>query len=207
MDLKRNLGRVVRRRRLELGFSQIELAERMACNVQQSDVSRIERGQIPWSRPDLLNALASALIVDPVELITQAGWMTPEELANYRESTGASTELPLAILGAVDTGDDFAMPAASSLMGRFRTLMTFDGPTLVATILSQSPELVVVHQDCPSVDIGQLEATIEENRLATNVIVVGSRRASVPRDLRFHYLKEPATPEALGSLLGAMGYV
>lgn len=47
MNLKLDLGNVVRRRRTELGLSQTQLAERMRGDVQQADISRIERGHLP----------------------------------------------------------------------------------------------------------------------------------------------------------------
>jgi len=206
MDLKRSLGEAVRERRVELGLSQTELAERMDCGVQQADISRIERGYIPWPRPDLLEALAAALQMHAVELITLGGWMSADECEQFHASNEPHGVKPLAILGVVDIDDDLASSVTGGLPPSFRAMVTFDGDTLLASVVSQSPELVIVHQDCQGFDVDRLEAVILEHQLDTNVIVVGHRRSVVPRDLRFHYLKAPVTIDAIGSMLGAIGY-
>ncbi|HET9659219.1 MAG TPA: helix-turn-helix transcriptional regulator [Thermomicrobiales bacterium] len=206
MNLKQNLGKVVRRRRLELGLTQTELAERMRGNVQQADISHIEHGHLPWPRPDLIQALAVALSMSPVELILLSGWMSADEYQRYRTLCAPEAEKPLAILGPGDSDDALACWIDSMLTGYFRTLTAFDGGTLLESIVSQSPELVIVSQDCPRMQFDLMEAALQRNRLPTKVIVIGNRRGMVPRDLRFHYLEAPATQAALESLLGAMGY-
>ncbi len=206
MDLKQSLGEAVRERRIKLGLSQAELAERMGCGIQQSDVSRIERGYIPWPRPDLLQALAAALQMHAIELIPLGGWMSEDECERFYATQEPDDAKPLAILGMVDIDDELAASAAKWLPASFRKMMTFGGNTLLESIVSQAPRLVIVHQDSSGVDIQQLDTAVREHGLETNVIVVGHRRSAVPRDLRFHYLKAPATTEAIGSMLGAIGY-
>jgi len=206
MDLKRSLGQAVRHHRMELGLTQAELAERMTCNVLQSDISRIERGYLPWPRPDLLYGLAAALSMSPLQLVMSSGWMSEEEYQHYRSLRPLAAEKPLALLGPARSDDGLACSANTALNGRFCTLTAFDGGALLESIVSRSPELVIVAQDCPRVRLKLVETIIQNSRFATNVIVVGHRRATVPRDLRFHYLKAPATSAALESLLGAIGY-
>jgi transcriptional regulator with XRE-family HTH domain len=197
MDLKRRLGQAVRHRRMELGLTQAELAERMTCDVLQSDISRIERGYLPWPRPDLLYGLAAALSMSPLQLVMSSGWMSEEEYQHYRSLRPLAAEKPLALLGPARSDDGLACSANTALNGRFCTLTAFDGGALLESIVSQ---------DCPRVRLKLVETIIQNSRFATNVIVVGHRRATVPRDLRFHYLKAPATSAALESLLGAIGY-
>jgi transcriptional regulator with XRE-family HTH domain len=206
MNLKQNLGKAVLRRRMELGLTQTELAERMPGRIQQADISRIERGYLPWPRPDLICGLAAALLMSPLELITLSGWMSADEYQRYRSLRAPVTQKPLAILGPAGSDDGLACWSDATLTRHFRTLTALDGGTLLESVVSQSPELVIVSQNCPRVRFDLLEATLQSNRLPTRVIVVGNRRAAVPRDLRFHYLKAPATSAAIELLLGAMGY-
>lgn len=142
----------------------------------------------------------------PLELITLSGWMSEAEYQHYRAEQTPAAEKPLAILGPGGLDDGLTRSANALLAGRFRTLAAFDGGTLLDTIVAQAPELVIVSQDCPRVELEQVEIALDSGKLSTNIIVVGHRRAAVPRDIRFHYLKAPVTPAAMGSLLGAMGY-
>lgn len=191
---------------MELGLTQTELAERMPGRVQQAEISRIERGYLPWPRPDLIQGLATALSLSSLELIMLSGWMSEEEYQRYRSLRPGAAEKPLAIVGPAGSEDGLMESIDSALAKYFRTLTARDGGMLLETVVAQTPELVVVSQDCPQVRCELLEETLQSNHLPTKVIVVGRRRAAVPRDLRFHYLRAPATPAALGSLLGAMGY-
>lgn len=72
------LGATIRDRRTALGLTQEELADRMAAlgddNIRQSDISRIESGQVQLPRYERLVCLAQALELTLVELFTQAGW-------------------------------------------------------------------------------------------------------------------------------------
>ncbi len=202
MDLRRDLGSTVRQRRLELGLSQVELAERMGGEIQQSDISRIERGLLPWPRPQLLQSLAAALYMDVLELITRAGWMTPEELERYQGTSLATREKPLVVFGQRDFGDDALIREALS-PARFRILTTFDGTTLLETVRTNAPAVVIVHQTLPELDLNQLAVAIWEQRLDTGVIVIGHRNTIPPA---FHFVKAPATGAAIQDVLVAIGY-
>ena len=63
------LYRNIRKRRLELGMSQEELANKVGY-TNRSTIARIERGDIDLSRSKILD-IASALRIDPAELF---GW-------------------------------------------------------------------------------------------------------------------------------------
>jgi transcriptional regulator with XRE-family HTH domain len=202
MELKRNLGLTVRQRRLELGLSQVQLAERMGTNSQQADVSRIERGFLPWPRPELLQLLAHALEMPVLELITRSGWMAPEELEHYRSQTAAPAHTPLVVIGRRQYRDEELSPDLFS-PNRFRFITIFDGVTLIDTIRATAPDLILVHQALPALDLGQLADALGELRLATDVIVIGHRDA-VPSTFRL--VEAPATPAAIRSVLVALGY-
>jgi transcriptional regulator with XRE-family HTH domain len=73
----RSLGGVVRARRKELGWTQEELAERISAldeYVRQSDISRIERGEITLPRRQRLERIAAALELSLGELLALSGW-------------------------------------------------------------------------------------------------------------------------------------
>lgn len=67
------LGTVVRSRRMLLGLTQEDLAERIGA--RQSDVSRLECDMIALPRSERLRALAAALGMTPGELLQAAGWI------------------------------------------------------------------------------------------------------------------------------------
>jgi len=68
------LGRAIRQRRIEIGLTQEELAERIGPGIRQSDISRLERDRIQLPRAQRLRALASALEMEPGELLSLSGW-------------------------------------------------------------------------------------------------------------------------------------
>jgi transcriptional regulator with XRE-family HTH domain len=72
------LGAAIRSRRLELGWSQEQLAFNVATcgdpTIRQSDVSRIERGKVELPRHARMCALAAALALPLGELLARAGW-------------------------------------------------------------------------------------------------------------------------------------
>ena len=73
MAESRSLGEAIRQRRVELGMSQEELAERIGLDVRQSDVSRLERGKVLFPRHERLNQIADALGVSMGALLVEAG--------------------------------------------------------------------------------------------------------------------------------------
>jgi transcriptional regulator with XRE-family HTH domain len=92
----KSFGQVIRERRIELGFTQEQLAERIGENVRQSDVSRMERDYISLPRRDRLEALAVALDVTPGYLLMHSGWITREE----QERLDGPTGVPPALIAA-----------------------------------------------------------------------------------------------------------
>jgi transcriptional regulator with XRE-family HTH domain len=78
--MKYRLGTFIRERRMELGLTQEQLAERMGSAVRQAEVSRLERGQIAFPRRERLDMIAAALEVSPGELLVRAYAITMDEV-------------------------------------------------------------------------------------------------------------------------------
>jgi transcriptional regulator with XRE-family HTH domain len=78
-----SLGAVIRQRRLELGWTQEELAERISTDgeyVRQSEISRIENGRVELPRHERLLRLAEVLDLPAGELLARSGWVGAAEL-------------------------------------------------------------------------------------------------------------------------------
>src|ERR1044072_4366075 len=77
--LTNGLGSFVRSRRLHLGLSQEELAERLGGSVNRAEVSRLERGSVAFPRRRRLEALAAALEVTIGRLLIESRWLSCAE--------------------------------------------------------------------------------------------------------------------------------
>ncbi len=71
------LGQLVKRLREEKGLSQRALA--IYAGVNNTDISRIEKGETTYVRPDLLRKIAKALRVPVSELLKAIGYLKEEE--------------------------------------------------------------------------------------------------------------------------------
>jgi transcriptional regulator with XRE-family HTH domain len=74
MDTAQTLGQVIRSRRIALGLTQEELAERIGDGVRQAEVSRLERGRVTLPRRQRLAHIADALNMPVGELLASSGW-------------------------------------------------------------------------------------------------------------------------------------
>jgi transcriptional regulator with XRE-family HTH domain len=75
------LGAVIRQRRLDLGWSQEELAARVSelgSVLRQSDISRLELGKVDLPRRERLVHLAVVLELSVGELLLRSGWAGAE---------------------------------------------------------------------------------------------------------------------------------
>ena len=73
----RSLGQVIRRERLARGWTQEALAARIGGEdgfVRQSEVSRLERGQVGLPRRARLERIAAALDLSLGDLLARSGW-------------------------------------------------------------------------------------------------------------------------------------
>ena len=78
----RKLGRFIRQRREQQGFSIRGLAS--ASRVSGSTVLSLERGDLLAPQPDTLRALATALRLPVSDLLTVAGWLPANELPTLK---------------------------------------------------------------------------------------------------------------------------
>ena len=78
LEVRRTLGDAIRTRRLELGWSQEELAKRIADHgdeaFRQSDVSRLERGKVTLPRRERLEHIAAVVELSLGDLLARSGW-------------------------------------------------------------------------------------------------------------------------------------
>jgi len=65
---------MVQRRRLELGLTQEQLAERVGDGARQAEISRLEHDRIGLPRRHRLERLAAALDLSLGELLAGSGW-------------------------------------------------------------------------------------------------------------------------------------
>jgi transcriptional regulator with XRE-family HTH domain len=68
------LGETIRARRIALGLTQEQLAERIGDGVRQAEVSRLEAGRVVQPRRSRLEKIALALDLPMGELLARSGW-------------------------------------------------------------------------------------------------------------------------------------
>jgi transcriptional regulator with XRE-family HTH domain len=77
-DARQTLGDAIKARRQELGWTQVELADRVAGSgdpaFRQSDVSRLERGNVTLPHRSRLECIATVLGLPLGELLERSGW-------------------------------------------------------------------------------------------------------------------------------------
>ncbi len=90
------LGTAIQARRRELGMTQQDLAARVnhfGGDMRQSDVSRLERGQVTLPRNDRLQQIALALGIPSGELLAMGGWSGAE--SSFTTIVGESAGEPV----------------------------------------------------------------------------------------------------------------
>jgi transcriptional regulator with XRE-family HTH domain len=92
-----SIGYVVRARRLELGLTQEQLAEKIGGQVTQADVSRLERGRVGLPRRPRLESIARALDLPVGELLLRSGWAGAEQVQTFGHAPEPSDPLPHAV--------------------------------------------------------------------------------------------------------------
>jgi transcriptional regulator with XRE-family HTH domain len=96
MRTESSLGAVIRARRIKLGLTQEQLAERISDHgelVRQSEISRIESGKITLPRRPRLERLAAALGLSLGELLACSGWAAADRV--FDPPTTPAAELPI----------------------------------------------------------------------------------------------------------------
>jgi len=69
------LGRFIRRRRLELGMTQEQMAGLVGDWIRQSEISRLENDRVTLPRRERLERIAEVLQVPIGELLVRSGWI------------------------------------------------------------------------------------------------------------------------------------
>jgi transcriptional regulator with XRE-family HTH domain len=120
---RRTLGEAIKARRLELGWSQEELARRMInhgdLTFRQSDVSRLERGKVALPHRDRLEHMAAVLGLSLGELLARSGWSgwcdRSVEAIVPADASGPG-DLPIVVMETRDRGTwtDWEEPARGS---------------------------------------------------------------------------------------------
>ncbi len=111
MPIRSALGAVIKARRIELGWTQEDLAERISADgeyVRQSEISRIENGRIALPRRERLERIARALDLSLGELLARSGWAGAEP---HFVSSNGETNLTN---GSRPTGEDIAIGSDDS---------------------------------------------------------------------------------------------
>ena len=116
----RTLGETIRARRVELGWTQQELAVRIAgmgeiCH--QSDVSRLERGRVGLPRRARLERIAAALDLAVGDLLARSGWAGADAAFRPADLVVASPADQPAAVPCPPVAASVAAPAPSTELG------------------------------------------------------------------------------------------
>lgn len=71
---RRTLGELIRTHRLQRGWSQTELGDRVGQGMTQSDVSKLERGAVDLPHRKRMEALADVMGLSLGKLLAASGW-------------------------------------------------------------------------------------------------------------------------------------
>lgn len=189
MAESRSLGEAIRLRRLDLGMSQEELAERIGPDVRQSDVSRLERGKVLFPRLERLNQIASALGISIGALLIEAGWFTDDESAQVAAVERPDTEPSVPILVADD--EPISLEAIVSLLGDYgyNAARAYDLQSLLDALEETIPEIVIVDIALPGLKPENLIGRIASMRPGPILVFMGSGLPDVEVDCP--YLEKP----------------
>ena len=78
--MEKTLGQFIRERRMDLGLTQEQLAERVGEGVRQAEISRLEQDRVSLPRRPRLEAIAAALDVSIGDLMVTTGWIGAEHV-------------------------------------------------------------------------------------------------------------------------------
>jgi transcriptional regulator with XRE-family HTH domain len=199
MAESRSLGDAIRLRRLELGMSQEELAERIGPDVRQSDVSRLERGKILFPRLERLNQIAAALGMSIGALLIEAGWFTDEESANFTSATSHEPQPQSSIVVADD--EPISLEAIVALLEDSGYLATtaYDIASLMETVDATFPHIVIVDIALPGLDPEALIGALAARKPAPFLVFMGSGLPDLEVD--GPYLEKPIDSRQLFALI------
>ena len=97
------LGRLIRRRRIELGLTQEQLAERVGGSMRQAEVSRLENDRVLLPRRERLERIAEVLEVPLGELLVRSGWTGADSALS---ETASPPPRPVTVFTAMELLDE-----------------------------------------------------------------------------------------------------
>lgn len=202
MAESRSLGEAIRLRRLELGMSQEELAERIGPDVRQSDVSRLERGKILFPRLERLNQIAAALGMSIGALLIEAGWFADDEVGEVApverpQVTGAvrilvADDEPISLEAIVALLEDYGYTAATA----------YDLPSLLEAIEESAPAIVIVDIALPSLRPEQLIEYVATLHPSPSLVFMGFGLPEI--EVEGPYLEKPIDSRQLLAFVDSM---
>ncbi len=86
--MDKTLGQFIRERRMDLGLTQEQLAERVGEGVRQAEISRLEQDRVSLPRRQRLEAIATALGVSIGDLLVTTGWIDAEHVPTVAPDHG-----------------------------------------------------------------------------------------------------------------------
>lgn len=202
MAESRSLGDAIRLRRLELGMSQEELAERIGPDVRQSDVSRLERGKILFPRLERLNQIAAALGMSIGALLIEAGWFTDDESANFSSASNHVAKTETTIVVADD--EPISLEAIVALLedSGFTTETAYDIESLEETFGTTHPHIIIVDIALPGLDPGSLVTALSARNPSPFLVFMGSGLPDIEVD--GPYLEKPIDSRQLFALIASV---
>lgn len=102
--MAKSLGQFIRERRLELGLTQEQLAERVGEGVRQSEISRLERNRVTLPRRHRMEQIAAALDAPVGVLLARSGWAGAEVIETGTPARAPEREAPFESQALVDDG-------------------------------------------------------------------------------------------------------
>lgn len=202
MSESRSLGDAIRLRRLELGMSQEELAERIGADVRQSDVSRLERGKILFPRLDRLHQISAALGMSIGALLIEAGWFTDEESAELSASLNRKAKPETAIVVADD--EPISLEAIVALLedSGYLAETAYDVASLLESVATNSPHIVIVDFALPGLDPDSLIDELAARGPVPSLVFMGSGLPDL--DVDGPYLEKPIDSRQLFALIASL---
>ncbi|MEZ4532470.1 MAG: response regulator [Thermomicrobiales bacterium] len=202
MSESRSLGEAIRLRRLELGMSQEELAERIGPDVRQSDVSRLERGRILFPRHERLHQIASALGISVGALLVEAGWFSEEDSERIAVPEPRVSSPPIPILIADD--EPISLDAIVSLLADYgyHASTAYDLPSLLDAVAASRPEIIIVDIALPGLNPEAFVEHVSDLNPRPEVVFMGT---GFPRvDFDGAYLEKPIDSRQLLAMVGSI---
>jgi len=202
MTETRTLGDAIRLRRLDLGMSQEELAERIGPDVRQSDVSRLERGKILFPRLERLNQIAAALGMSIGALLIEAGWFSDDESANLSTSSYPQNHNETSIVVADD--EPISLEAIAALLEDSGHIAStaYDLPSLMETIESNAPTIVIVDVALPGLHPEALTDALAARDPAPFLVFMGSGLPGI--EVEGPYLEKPIDSRQLFAFIASL---